>query len=560
MARSFQGKSGYARAEWPNKKKARPEELTQDTPEEEEEEAEFVHTLSPKQKAEYDGLDKEQKALVKYVLGVPGVDVSKIDLIGNKQKESPAVSAPPLPSRREDAHSGSGRSFGMDAGIGTQVRTGSDGVKKRRLEADFRNAAPGSEDWGTGFTHRSGSFSADASGSGTKPNTNQAVFTNRASSMPRQEKRETVWQRILKSLLEESENHAPDYNEVWDTLFEGNRKNNKVSEERQERVYENRKTSSFRGYNENEDQTETDQNLSGFWKRQLDSFDSALNNYAESKSRGEQMLSTHNDNVYDEFWRFVKHPGENLDRTIKTTRAIDKEVKKMKSEIRGVPVHLYRPWTTLELLAWQTDKRFLGGTDRISDAYKDGWVSAYRDVIKKAADVYDIPPELLAGVAWIEVAGDAMWADPGMYAFREFAPNALWRSVNSVYPLFVEQRYRDASQTSFGYVSMQLGVAANMLGIEPEDLNINTEKKLAEVLSDPKMSIMFAARHLAMLKNIDFPDIPTDELTDDDVVVIANRYNMGGDVPIEAIRQHYYGQRFMDRMDIIEKLLYPDEG
>jgi hypothetical protein len=81
-----------------------------------------------------------------------------------------------------------------------------------------------------------------------------------------------------------------------------------------------------------------------------------------------------------------------------------------------------------------------------------------------------------------------------------------------------------------------------------------------ERLSDPKMSIMFAARHLAMLKNIDFPDIPAHELTDDDEVVIANRYNMGGDVPIEAIRQHYYGQRFMDRMDIIEKLLYPDEG
>ena len=109
MARYFQGKSGYGRAEWPNKKKTRPEELTQDTPEEEEEEAEFVHTLSPKQKAEYDGLDKEQKALVKYVLGVPGVDVSKIDLSGNKQKESTAVSAPPFPTRREAAHSGSGR-------------------------------------------------------------------------------------------------------------------------------------------------------------------------------------------------------------------------------------------------------------------------------------------------------------------------------------------------------------------------------------------------------------------------------------------------------------------
>ncbi len=29
---------------------------------------------------------------------------------------------------------------------------------------------------------------------------------------------------------------------------------------------------------------------------------------------------------------------------------------------------------------------------------------------------------------------------------------------------------------------------------------------------------------------------------------------------IETIRQHNYGQRFMDRLYIINQLLYPDEG
>ena len=71
---------------------------------------------------------------------------------------------------------------------------------------------------------------------------------------------------------------------------------------------------------------------------------------------------------------------------------------------------------------------------------------------------------------------------------------------------------------------------------------------------------MFAARHLAQLKNIDFPHIPSDELADDDIVVIANRYNMGANVSIETIRQHYYGQRFIDRMDVIRELLYPVKG
>lgn len=154
------------------------------------------------------------------MLGVPGVDVSKIDLIGSKQKESPAVSAPPLPSRRENAHSGSGRSFSLDTGLGTQGRTGADGTKKRRLGADFRNAAPGSEDWGTGFTHRSGFFSADASGSGTKPKTNQAAFASRDPSMPRQEKRETVWQRTLNTFLGGLKNSAAGFTDGARTLYE----------------------------------------------------------------------------------------------------------------------------------------------------------------------------------------------------------------------------------------------------------------------------------------------------------------------------------------------------
>ena len=71
------------------------------------------------------------------------------------------------------------------------------------------------------------------------------------------------------------------------------------------------------------------------------------------------------------------------------------------------------------------------------------------------------------------------------------------------------------------------------------------------------------ARHLAQLKEIDFPDIPSDELTPEEIVVIANRYNMGGSAPIEKIRQHYYGQRFVggDRtLDDIRELLYPDMG
>ena len=77
---------------------------------------------------------------------------------------------------------------------------------------------------------------------------------------------------------------------------------------------------------------------------------------------------------------------------------------------------------------------------------------------------------------------------------------------------------------------------------------------LSQVLSDPKMSIMFAARHLAQLKNIDFPDIPSHELTLDEMKVIANRYNMGSSLSLETIAQYDYGSRFWERMDDFKNL------
>ena len=74
------------------------------------------------------------------------------------------------------------------------------------------------------------------------------------------------------------------------------------------------------------------------------------------------------------------------------------------------------------------------------------------------------------------------------------------------------------------------------------------------------MSIMFAAKHLAQLKNIDYPDIPSRELTLNEMKVIANRYNMGSSLSLETIEQFDYGKRFWDRKGEMDKLLNPEEG
>ena len=173
-----------------------------------------------------------------------------------------------------------------------------------------------------------------------------------------------------------------------------------------------------------------------------------------------------------------------------------------------------------------------------------------------------------------------MWSDPVVYGAREFVPDIIWDIPNpslkilqkilpdsilnllpcSEFRDILNQFSQDPSKTSFGYVSMQLGVAANMIGIEPEDLNYLTEWWLSQVLSDPEMSIMFAAKHLAQLKNIDYPDIPSRELTLNEMKVIANRYNMGSSLSLDEIEQYDYGIRFWERLADMDKLLYPDKG
>ena len=69
----------------------------------------------------------------------------------------------------------------------------------------------------------------------------------------------------------------------------------------------------------------------------------------------------------------------------------------------------------------------------------------------------------------------------------------------------------------------------------------------------------FAAKHLAQLKNIDYPDVPSRELTLNEMKVIANRYNMGSILSLETIKQYDYGKRFWDRKVDMDRLLNHEE-
>ena len=61
----------------------------------------------------------------------------------------------------------------------------------------------------------------------------------------------------------------------------------------------------------------------------------------------------------------------------------------------------------------------------------------------------------------------------------------------------------------------------------------------------------------SITKPMKFFDV-CEKLTEDQIVWIANRYNMGDTASLEAIQAHEYGQRFMERIDILHDMLYPE--
>ncbi len=239
-----------------------------------------------------------------------------------------------------------------------------------------------------------------------------------------------------------------------------------------------------------------------------------------------------------------------------TTNQVRDEIAEIKESYENIDADSVRSWTTAEALLWQNAKIVLG-TNIVVERYKNDWIFAYRNLIKEAARKYDIPVELLAGVAWSEVGGDPMWIDNIAYPIRKNAHEIVseknWVEMEQMFPIL-----KDANKTSFGYLSMQIGVAAEVLGISPDEVDEDTAAEIIEALKDPKFSIFIAAKHLAGLKEIDFPNTSSDELSIDDIATIASRYNIGGAASYDRAAKHSYGRAVKRRISEIMEFIVLD--
>ena len=197
-----------------------------------------------------------------------------------------------------------------------------------------------------------------------------------------------------------------------------------------------------------------------------------------------------------------------------------------------------KEWTTADLIRWRTPR--LGDSQYIH-AFKAQWVRGYREVLKAAARRFDLPDLLMGGVAYAEVGGDPLWIDGVAYAIRRF--DHLADPVLESWTLTTPP-----ARTSFGNISTQVRRAAEALEYDPGHLTGEQNSQIVSSLQNSRENIFIAAKHLADLRDVDFPSKGAASMTPDDVQVTATRFNRGPDLSLDSIRRNTsYGRSIMRR-------------
>ena len=213
------------------------------------------------------------------------------------------------------------------------------------------------------------------------------------------------------------------------------------------------------------------------------------------------------------------------------------QIKTYAEQWKDVPEY---KWTMGDIAKWKTT-----GGEKFIHQEKLGFIKNYKDVILDAAEKYDIPPILLAGVAYIEYGGAPMWIDDAANSVRSFD----WSG-----PEWVDKHLtitKNPDLTSFGNMSIQVRRALEMLGY---DASTSKRDDVIDSLKDPIQNIYLAASHLNILRNIDFKGKSKNDLTENEIKIIASRYNLGPDIALNSIVPEYGDRIYNNKDDILNAL------
>lgn len=216
-------------------------------------------------------------------------------------------------------------------------------------------------------------------------------------------------------------------------------------------------------------------------------------------------------------------------------------------------------WNLMDFLRW---KVLVTNWDSVTgDAYlwvyKTAWLVHHRDLIKQYAREAQIPDFLLAGVAVSEVGG-----------MPERAKSIGVLQAKQVIDEIRGEKNKYSNTTSVGSIAIQLGVAAQTLGIDPTTLDHFQQFRLSQCLLDNSFNIRVVAFHLRDLILFDNPRANTSVLTDEQIILVGSRYNRGvqrnaNDIirsiyqPIGSPVREYseYGRRILEKKTSLIKIL-----
>jgi len=110
-------------------------------------------------------------------------------------------------------------------------------------------------------------------------------------------------------------------------------------------------------------------------------------------------------------------------------------------------------WGVIDLFAWKLVPARWGGGRAYIQKFKDAWVRHNKQLIVNEAKKYQLPPELLAGVCWIEVGGDPSFIDRVAFEIRSFDCQEEARIIGARYNrgvgLTLEQIRKNTSYGNF---------------------------------------------------------------------------------------------------------------
>jgi len=217
------------------------------------------------------------------------------------------------------------------------------------------------------------------------------------------------------------------------------------------------------------------------------------------------------------------------------------------SAMRCGPSNNAPRWGLFDILAWKVIPTQIGGGRPYIQKFKDAWIRYHKQRIKSSALAHRLPPELLAGVCWIEVGGDPHFIDHAALEFRSFD----WSG-----PSFVDAHLtisNHPTKTSFGSVSMQLRTASQTLGIDVRELSTEQLRSLSRCLENDVFNIEIAARHLRQLINHDKLAAP---ISMEAIRIVGARYNRGIGLSLAQIKKDTsYGNFIVEHWPRFAQLL-----